>query len=49
MYSYDFPEDYHEDFSPILLDDKFVGSVSETLTPIQLALSSKHTRDAFEA
>ena len=49
VYSYDFPNDYHEDISPILLADKFVGSVSETLTPIQFALPSKHTRDAFDA
>ena len=49
VYLYDFPNDCHEDFSSILLADKFVGFVSETPTPIQFALPSKHTRDAFEA
>ena len=48
VYSYDFPNHYHEDFSPILLADKFVGCVNETPTPIQFALPSKYTRDAFE-
>ena len=47
IYSYEFSNDFHEEFSFILLADKFVGSVSETLTPVQLALPIKHTRDAF--
>ena len=47
IYSYEFSNDFHEEFSFILLADKFVESVSETLTPVQLALPIKHTRDAF--
>ena len=48
-YSYDFPRDYyHQEFSHILVGDKFVGSVQETLTPIQFALPNKYVRDGFD-
>ena len=46
--SFNFPSDYNEEFSLILVGDKLVGSVNETLTPIELALTSKHVRDAFD-
>ena len=46
-HSFNFLSNYNEEFSPILVGDKLVGSVNETLTPIELALPSKHVRDCI--
>ena len=44
-----FPQEFYKDFSSVLTSERVSkGSLSETLTPTQYDLPSKHTRDAFK-
>lgn len=46
--SYTFPEEFKKELSSVPIYDRVAGSVSDTLTPIQFALPSKHKRSVFD-
>lgn len=47
--SFPFPLAFKEELSSLIISDKLVGSVNETLTVIKFALPSKFTRSVFDS